>query len=88
MARVPRDPCAGVIDDASHWRTSPLRDSVVQKVLRRDLVLHHSYPQYPAQPNLVEWDVTGSSTLRATEKDGETETQREASEAALKTLSK
>lgn len=37
------------------------------------------------QPKLVEWDVIGSFVLRAAQKDEETETQKGAPEAVLKT---
>lgn len=69
MAHFPRDPCAAVVDDASHLRKGVLMNLKgfnVHKVLIRDLGLWHSYPEYPAQPDLVEWDVIGSSALRAT----------------------
>lgn len=59
-----------------------MRGSDVQKFLIRDSVF---LCPYPVQPKLVEWDVIGCFALRAAQKDEETEPQKGAPEAALKT---
>lgn len=51
----------------------------------RDSVFQCPYPEYPVQPKLVEWDVIGSFAVRAAQKDEESQTQKGAPEAELRT---